>query len=160
VLFFPVLFNNVGASLLNNQRGLGRGANYRELFWINMGLTAMAALIGAASVGLTGTWLLRLYGSEFSEGLPVLWVLLVAAFLEAVSLAAYQVVQSKGRMWLSLYLIALPRDALLVVLAYFLTENGAVGLAYAYAAAWIIALSAVCVVSYIVGMELEPKTVR
>ncbi len=36
VIFLLILLNNVGTSLLNNQRGQRDRLNYRKVFWTNM----------------------------------------------------------------------------------------------------------------------------
>jgi uncharacterized membrane protein YhdT len=44
------------------------------------------------------------------------------------------------------------------MLAYFLAERGAIGLALAYAAAWMVALFVIGVVNWIIGVGLEANT--
>ena len=50
-------------------------------------------------------------------------------------------VQSQAKLWLSLFVVALPRDTLIVLAAYTLTPSlGALGLAAAYLIGWTVAL--------------------
>lgn len=133
VLFLPQIMNNVGMSLLNYQKGIGDEGRYRKVFWANMALTAGTVVIGALTVVLFGQWLLGIFGRSFGEGYPVLLVLMLATVVEGLAVAAYQVIQSQEKLWLSLFAIVLPRDGSIVFLAYFFSPlYGAVGLAWAY----------------------------
>jgi O-antigen/teichoic acid export membrane protein len=154
VLFLPNLLNGVGTSLINNQLSAGDRNEYSKVFWMNVSLTSAATIAAAAVIAFTGPAVLRLYGQDFVSGYPVLLVLLGATVLEGVALGPYQVIQSRERMWLSLFVIAIPRDLSLAVLAYFLTpQHGAVGLAYAYVLAWLLAATAIAFSSYRIGRQ-------
>jgi O-antigen/teichoic acid export membrane protein len=140
VLFVPNVINNVGMSLLNNQKGSSDDRRYRKVFWTNLGLTAGAVVTGATAVVLLGPWLLTVFGRGFVEGYPVLALLMLSTIPEAVGAATYQVVQAEARIWLSLFAIVLPRDAALAILSYVLSPSyGALGLAAAYTLAWTLA---------------------
>jgi O-antigen/teichoic acid export membrane protein len=139
VIFLPLLLNNVGTSLLNNQRGESTRPQYRKVFWFNLVLTSSSAIVGAVFVGIFGTYLLRLFGKTFPEGQGILAVLLCAAVIEAVAIASSQVIQSEERMWLSLLAVVLPRDIALVLLAYRFTPlYGALGLGFAHLISWLL----------------------
>lgn len=145
VLFVPQAINNVGMSLLNNQRRSSR-QGYRDVFWMNAVLTALVAVGMAGALFLAGGPLLRLFGPDFEDGRLVLGIMLAAAIVEAMAIAAYQVVVSRGRIWPSLMLVTAPRDVTLVVLAALLTPSlGAAGLAVAYGSGWILALLGIVV---------------
>jgi O-antigen/teichoic acid export membrane protein len=144
VLLLPQLLNNVGMSLLNCAKGLGDIEQYRKVFWGNLGLTAAVTSVGALIISIVGPSALAVFGHDFRDGYPVLLVLMASTLIESLMQASYQIIQSHARMWLSLFAIALPRDATIVVLAYFLTIYGAKGLALAYTAGWGLAL--VCTV--------------
>jgi O-antigen/teichoic acid export membrane protein len=140
VLVLPALLNSVGMSLLNYQRGAGTVTRYRRVFWANMTLTGVSIGVGASFVAAFGDSLLSLFGVAFVEGYPVLLLLMLSALFEAFATAAYQVIQSQERMWLSFWAIALPRDVMVIVLALYLTPAyGALGLAMAYSFSWIVA---------------------
>ena len=58
---------------------------------------------------------------------------LVASLFESLSIALYQYVQSQAKMWPSFFSITVPREAFLVIAAYFLVQYyGGTGLAVAY----------------------------
>jgi O-antigen/teichoic acid export membrane protein len=152
VLFLPNSMNNVGVSLLNNQR-TADARGYRHVFWWNLGLTAAFVSVGAAAVIAAGPWLLRAFGKEFDAGYTVLRVLMVAAAFESVAIWTYQVLQSHGKMWLTLFAVTLPRDCVIVGLAYALTPtHGAAGLAAAHAGGWALALVVIGVLTYRLGL--------
>lgn len=143
VLFVPQAVNNVGMSLLNNQRRAS-AEGYRRVFWMNAALTLASAVAVAGALFLARVPLLGLFGPSFGAGSYALTILLGAAVVEAAAVAAYQIVVSRGRIWASLLCVSLPRDLSLVLLAAALTPAlGAAGLATAYAAAWSIALAGI-----------------
>lgn len=151
VLFLPNAMNNVGMSLLNNQRTNSADA-YRRVFWWNLGLTLAFVSAGAAAVVGVGPLLLRAFGREFQGGYAVLRVLMIAAVVESIAIWTYQIIQSHGRMWLTLLCVTIPRDCLIVGLAYGLTPtHGASGLAAAHAAGWGLALAVIAVLTHRIG---------
>jgi len=152
VLFLPNVMNSVGMSLLNNQR-TASADDYRRVFWWNLGLTAAFVSAGAISVMTAGPWLLRAFGKDFGGGYAALRVLMVAAVIESISIWIYQVIQSHGKMWQTLLFVTLPRDCLILSLAYVLTPGyGAAGLAAAHAGGWALALFAISVFTYRLGL--------
>lgn len=87
IVFLPSLMNNVGMSLLNNQKGLEDNRNYKRVFLTNLVLTQSVVLIGSLIVVLLGPWLLKLFGKDFSEGYTVLLILVFSAIAETFSAA-------------------------------------------------------------------------
>lgn len=141
VLFVPVLFNNVGISLINNQLGAREAGRFRALFWANLSVALLTSAGGAVVVAILARYLLRLYGRDFGDTYPVVLLLLGVAVLETAMNAVYQIIQAHGNMWLSYFGVTLPRDLVLVGLAFLLTgSSGAAGLAGAYAAAYALGL--------------------
>ena len=142
ILFLPGLVYNVSVSLINNELGSKNADSLRRLFWTSLSLTGGLGLAGAAGLVLFGRQILRLFGPTFTDGYPVLLILSGAAVLESFAMGVYQLVQAEGRMWLSFRAIALPRDATLILAAWFLApRDGAVGLALAYLACQVMALT-------------------
>jgi O-antigen/teichoic acid export membrane protein len=159
VLFLPNAMNNVGMSLLNNQRTSSIEA-YRRVFWWNLGLTATFVTCGALVVMAVGPILLGAFGKDFQGGYAALRVLMLAAVIESVAIWTYQVMQSHGRMWLTLFLVTLPRDCVIVTFAYLLTPKyGAAGLGAAHAAGWALALTVIAVLTHRIGLTGGPADV-
>jgi O-antigen/teichoic acid export membrane protein len=139
ILFLPGLMNNVGMSLLNHQIGDDDAGNYRKVFRTNLILTQSVGVAGGLAVILSGPWLLRAFGKEFTEGYTVLLILVLSALVETYSAAMYQAIQSQGKMWLSFLSINTPWWIVFMASAYFFIPGGlAAGLAWAYAAAWFV----------------------
>jgi O-antigen/teichoic acid export membrane protein len=154
VLFLPALFNNVGMSLLNNERGLGNESNYRKIFWFNLAATSGVAVAGAGFVAAAGPWLLRAFGKDFVGGGEVLRILMLSTLPEILAVASAQVVQSREKLWLSLFAIALPRDVSIVALAYYLAPRyGAAGLAWAYTVSWMFTMAIVFYLVRTLGIQ-------
>ena len=132
IIFLPSLMNNVGMSLLNNQKGMENERNYKRIFLTNIVLTQSVVLIGSLIVILLGPWLLRAFGKDFAEGYTVLLILVFSAIAETLSTAIYQVIQSQERMWLSFFSINAPWCIAFIISAYiYIPANLASGLAWA-----------------------------
>lgn len=156
ILFLPLLINNVGMTLLNTMKGQDDQIRYKKIFWFNLLVIAGIVSFGVLIIALFGSWLLRMYGKDFIEGYRVLLILAISTIPESISVAAAQIVQSREKMWLSLFVIALPKDLGILILAYILTPlSGAVGLAWAYTLAWSLTLVIVLSIIYRLGIKFE-----
>jgi O-antigen/teichoic acid export membrane protein len=141
VLFLPYVMNNVTMSLLNFQKGIGDDPRFRRLFWFNLAATGAIVFVGAAGISVCGRWLLRFFGPGFVDGYPALLVLMMATLPETVTQAAFQIIQSRERIWLSFIGVAIPCYGTLSLVAWFAVPgSGPVGLASAYLAGWLVAL--------------------
>jgi O-antigen/teichoic acid export membrane protein len=154
VLFIPNITYVVGWSLLNHQKGQRQWDQYRIVFKINLALTGAAVVVGVSALSVFGPAILRLFGKDFVDGRMVLLVMLAAAIPQALGLSALQHLLSQEHLWLSFFAVVLPRDFLLAALAaYLIPRHGAVGLAWAYAAAWMMALIIITPVTLSVGVR-------
>lgn len=158
VMFVPLLLNNVGLSILNNQRGLGDSRRYARVFWVNFVMVISVAVLAAGGVAVLGPLLLRIFGGNFDQGTAVLRILLLATVPEAVGIAAYQIIQSQEKMWLSLVAVALPRDVSFALLAYKLAPRlGAQGVALAHLTGVSVACLVITGLSWHIGLHLKPR---
>ncbi|MBZ5536088.1 MAG: oligosaccharide flippase family protein [Acidobacteriia bacterium] len=133
VLFLPNVINNVGLSVLNNERGKGDLRRYREVFRVNVTMIFLAVLIPGMVLAIGGNAALGVFGRSFHEGYPVLVLLLLSTIPEGLSMGLYQLIQSQEKMWLSFAFIVVPKEIVFLTLAYMLTRQyGAFGLAGAY----------------------------
>ncbi len=152
VLFLPNIANNVGMSVINHSAS--NPAKYRETFWINLVVTLGIVVCAAGAAAFAGPALLHLFGRDFRDGYPVFLILLLATIPQGLALALYQIIPSQARMWLSFSAVALPRDVLIVTLAYWLVgKEGAQGLATAYVASWTVALLVIAGIVYRLGLQ-------
>lgn len=151
VLFLPILFNGVSISLINSHKGQKNSGSYKAAYLLNLKLTIVTAVIGSALMWMGGQWALRLFGSDFVSRNVAAMILLmsISVVFEAIGIAVYQLIQSHEKMWWSFFAIALPRDMLIVVAAYFLTQSyGSAGLAGAYTLGCLLALMVKVGLSY------------
>ena len=154
ILFLPNIANYVGMSLINHYKGAGQEAEYRRTFWTNLSLSTTIVILGTFVLAVFGADLLRIFGIDFKDGYPVLFILLPATIAQGFGLAMYQIIQSHAKMWLSLLAIALPRDMLMVGFAFLLIPtHGAKGLASAYAISWTLASLIIASIVYRIGLK-------
>jgi O-antigen/teichoic acid export membrane protein len=133
VMQLPQLLNAVSFSVLSRLKGQGEAAGFRKVFWSNLALSMALTLLLVTCLALGLDWVLSLYGAAFVAGSVLVLVLLGAVLPEMLALSAYQLVQTSGRMWRSLWLIVLPRDGgYLLMAAVLLPFMGLVGAAWAY----------------------------
>jgi len=157
ILFLPQLINSVGMSFMNSQKGVGNQANYKKVFWLNMAMTAGIVILAALTVAVCGDWFMRLFGKDFVDGHLILTVLTLATIPEAIALAAFQIIQSKGKMWLAFAAVVLPREITSIITAFVLIPlYGAIGLATAYALAQTVALAMTLAIVCFLGLECVP----
>jgi O-antigen/teichoic acid export membrane protein len=141
VLFLPNVMNTVGLSVLNNERAKGDLNHYNRVFRSNVLYIFLVSLGGVVVMGVFGRPMLQLFGKDFGAGHFLLSLLLVASLFEGLSIALYQYVQSKAKIWLSFFTISVPREAFLVVASYYLVQtHGGAGLAAAYLGSAILGL--------------------
>ena len=153
-LFLPSIVNTVGMSLINHHRATGRDSEYRRTFWINLSVSTTIGVFATCVLALFGRDILRLFGKDFNDGYTVLLILLVATIVQCISVALYQIIQSQARMWLSFLAVSLPRDLLVVILAYALIPaHGAIGFAAAYVTASTMALIAIITIVWRTGLR-------
>lgn len=152
-LFLPLISNRVTMSLLNNQKGLNDEYRYRKIFYANISVTFLSLLIGTILIWLYGPWFLNIFGREFEDGYPVLSVLLLATIIDGISQSVYQIIQSHQQMWLSFWAVVVPRDMIIVSLAYVLSPTyGALGLAWAVVAGYVVAFGSIILISKHIGL--------
>lgn len=147
VLFIPQVINGTSLTVLNNTIRTGDVARYKRIYFSNVLVISLATLMGVLIIGFFGDTILGVFGQEFRGGKTVLRVLMMSALIEGVAIAIYQHLQTQGKIWLSLFLINIPRETLFVILAFMLVPaHGAVGLSVAYTLSWLLALLIICVI--------------
>ncbi len=153
LLFLPTVANSVGTSVINNFANEHQIAQYRAAFWANLAFTVLTLLIGGGHSLCSAARSFRSL-DEIHGGHLLLNILIVGAIAEGMGVAIYQIVQSKARMWMSFCLISIPRDLLLVALAWTLIpSHGAVGLAISYALAAALGLISVTFITWKIGIN-------
>jgi O-antigen/teichoic acid export membrane protein len=133
VLFLPNIINAVGLSILNNEKSKGNLDDYKKLFRSNALQIFLISVGGAIVIGIIGRPILALFGRDFKSGYVLLWFLLASSVFEGTSIGLYQYVQSRAKIWWSLFYMTVPSYLLLVTSAYWLVPiKAGIGLAAAY----------------------------
>lgn len=163
VLFIPNVFNTVGLSILNHLKGSNNHAHYKRVYGLNVLIIFLLTSLAAIVVGLFGDFSLRIFGNKFALALPVLWALLFSTIPEGLLMGLTQYLQSQEKIWLTLFAINIPRETLLVIMAFFLIPKyGALGLAYTYAIVHTFALFVIVIIiinKIRVNRNLQPSAV-
>lgn len=134
MLFFPNVMNMVGMSILNNSRHAKAGMNnsVHRVFRENLINILVSLILGGLVVVLLSGLVIELFFMEkYSGAKKVVYWVVISGVLEGLSLAVYQLIHLSGKMWVSFLAINIPRDGLLVALAYLGLYAGATGLAKA-----------------------------
>jgi len=161
VLFLPGIANTVGTSIINYHKGADNRTEFKRAFWANLAVTAATIVCGAGLFALLGPQLLRLFGKSFSDGYSVLLILLLSTAPQGLALAMTQIVQTHSKLWRFFLVVALPRDTLILFLAYLLIPAyGARGLAIAYAMGWTVGLLVTAIIVFRLGFESAPRNER
>lgn len=148
VLQLPSLLNGVSFSMLSRLKGLDDRGNYRAVFWTGLWMNLLFSTVSVLLLGLSATQVLQFFGDAFAEGHWTLVLLLVAVIPELLATTLYQLVQSAGRMWHSLFWIAMPRDlAYLGIAAAWVPVGGSRGAAAAYLIAQVVGLVATAAIA-------------
>jgi O-antigen/teichoic acid export membrane protein len=155
MLMMPVLLNSVGVAVLNNAFGNKDKSGFFGLSSANIKASAILALVGAGlMVALSGA-IPKWYGMEVTVDSNKLIVILSLAILfEALAVSYYQLIQASEKMWVSFFLVALPRDLSMIGLSMaFIPMWGGVGLAVAYSVSWAIALLLIIAIVFRLGIQ-------
>ena len=141
-LFVPSILNNVGMSLLNNQRGANDEHQYRRVYWTNVVAGGVLVTSASAAMATMGPWLLGLFGRDFAAGYTIMLTLLVAATMETLTHATLHALRTQERVWTIFFGVVLPCYTTILVVAGMRTPTaGALGAAQGYAWGWTLAFA-------------------
>lgn len=141
VLQLPSLLNAVSFSALSQLKGRNEIGGYRGIFWSNLAINAGFSTVAIIVLIALSEPLLHLYGPEFGAGKWLLVILLISVVPESLAMSSYQLIQSAGRMWYSLFAIVIPRDLTYLTLSVVLiSQLGLLGAGLSYLIAWVGAL--------------------
>lgn len=129
----PMMLNSVSFAVLSQLRGAGDRHGFNSVFLANLGVSLASSLLIAGTIALSGKLILNFFGQQFVIGYQALGILMMSVVIEMASLSIYQLVQSSGRMWVSLWFIVTPRDVGYLALSFlWLPRGGIIGIASAY----------------------------
>ena len=153
VILIPTALNAVGGAIISNQIRAANGSHFRQAFWSNVMMLAASSVVGVGLMIFIGPSLVAWLGKDFQEAVKPLRLLMLSVLAEAIAIGLYQVIQTQERMWWSLIAVSIPRDGLIVIVAYMLASSqGATGLAVAYLAGWTFAACVIAVNVYRIGV--------
>jgi len=157
MLMMPSLLNSVGVSMLNNRFGNKDNVGYITLYRANVKVTALIAIACAMTMVILSTFIPGWYGMKSNDSSEKLVLILSLAIIpEALSVSLYQLIQTSGRMWVSFFFVAIPRDLSMIVLAIILIPLwGGVGWALAYALSWVVVFVLIVVLVIRFKSQLE-----
>lgn len=138
ILFVPTSVFGMLVPVLSNLYGAGDLLGFRKVFRINViGLCGLA-LLGALAVTAAAKPIMSMYGPAFQSGWPILIILSLAAVPEALNtLLGHPLIVSNAMWWRFTFDMLLA--VVLVVLSFLLIPRwGALGLASAYCAAFVL----------------------
>ncbi len=145
----PSVLNTVASSVLSRLKGGNEGSEYWQVFRANLVAGVGLSTAVVLTLATVSSYVLGLYGPGFKEAQALLLVLLLSVIPEVIGVTAYQLVQSSGRMWQSLFFIVAPRDLLyLAMAAWALPQWGLVGAGYAYLFAYTVG----CIATLLIGL--------
>lgn len=133
VLQLPAMLNVVAFSALSRAKGRDDLKSSRKIFLSSLIASFVFVVFVTLITSALAPEILSLFGGNFVEGVGLLRILLLAAVLEATASVVYQLVQSRGLMWHSFFIIVLPRDVgYLALAAIGLATWGLMGAGLAY----------------------------
>lgn len=156
ILQAPALLHSVSFSVLSRLKGSGDVHAARQVFWTGATVNLVFGVISVSFVAVFAEPLLSLFGRQFVQGRELVIILILSVVPELISLAAFQLLQSAGRMWETLLLIVVPRDVMYLSLsATLLSPLGLNGAGAAYLAAYTFA----CVITLFVCRRIfQPRS--
>jgi O-antigen/teichoic acid export membrane protein len=131
VMFLPALLGGVALPMLSSLAGDSNAGQFRKLLRANVAISSLLSLLAAVPIAALAPWIMRSYGSDFTEGKWVLVILCGTAVMHAAYWVIGQSLVSKGRVW-TIFRMNLGWAILLLVTIWFLRHHGAIGLATAY----------------------------
>lgn len=133
VLFIPIVLNSVAMAWINRSQAVSGESAYRAAIRSNVTVNFLTVTCATIAMAFVGPLLLQLYGKDFRTENLAIFLLVAAAIPESLTTALQQSLQTRERMWESLFAINLPRDIVIVGTALWLIPvHGVTGAAIAY----------------------------
>jgi O-antigen/teichoic acid export membrane protein len=131
ILFVPASLSGIILPMLSNCHGAGDEEEFRCLFRLSVAVNLATILVPSAVVILFSRSFMRLYGSEYEAGWPVLVVLSIAALPTVLNDILGHAIVSTGSIWCRMALDLLLASTLAVGSWWLIPRGGAMGLAIA-----------------------------
>ena len=156
VAFLPALLSQPLLSILSNVGATDR-QSFRRLLRANIFLAFGLSSCIAAPIVLCASWIMRVYGPGFTEGRPILILLVLAAVISVTAGVIGQAIVSLDRMWWGLTLNLVWAVVTLTAAALLVPRYGALGLALAFLGSYMVHALTVSAYAYV---HLRSRWVR
>lgn len=138
ILFLPGTISKPSIPILAEAFGLENYKRAGKVIFGTLGINAAICGAIALVLALFAPQLLGLFGPEFrAGGVPTMWVLVAAAFVQALNVPLGDSLVTAGRTWLGL-VGTISRGVLLLGVTFLLLDLGSLGLAWAHFSAAIV----------------------
>jgi O-antigen/teichoic acid export membrane protein len=135
VLFVPNQLIATTQPFLGSMYGRKDRKAFSRLSWFSIVITGGMGTVMAIVISLFSKLLMRAYGASFVEASSVLVVMAFGFVFNALLAPYYRIHIARGKIWAQASFSGL-LGMILVASASFLTQRGALGLAYSYLLAW------------------------
>jgi hypothetical protein len=109
------------------------GGDLKKIFSVNILINVIFGIIISILIIILSGPILSVWHIKSEDGIVALRVMSLSIVPELLAISAYQLVQLHGRMWRSLFQIAIPRDAAYLGIAlYFMPSLGLIAATLAY----------------------------
>jgi O-antigen/teichoic acid export membrane protein len=147
IALIPMQVNKPAMPILTNLLAARDTAGFRRLLRDTMFTTFGFALLAAVPLALLAPWIMRAYGPAFASGARVLQLIALASVVAAICWSLRSALLATGNIWKQTAQSVLWGITLMAV--FLLTrEHGAIALACAYIAAYIVAAAAQAVMTH------------
>jgi O-antigen/teichoic acid export membrane protein len=142
--FVPTTLAGMSLTFLSHTRGQGNARAYYRVLWSTLAVVAVFSVGGTAPVCLFSRLVMASYGAGFAQGQPVLMALALAAIPSATTAVIGRAIASSGKMWTG-FGLNLIWAGCFIGGTLLLLGHGALGLALALAAAYLVHLVTVSI---------------
>ncbi|AJP59115.1 hypothetical protein UC34_23510 [Pandoraea vervacti] len=140
-LQLPTLLNGVTLSVMNTLFGQRSAQEFRNVFRTTLIANGVFSTLVVGVLVMCSSWILGLYGHRFTDGRETLILLLLSVIPEILAATVYHVINTFGRMWMSLFFIITPVNlSYMLIAAWLIPTMGAQGAALAYVVAQVLNL--------------------
>ena len=136
IMYVPGLVATAGLPVLTHLWSHTTGGEYFRVIRLKVVIGFLTSVMLAIPAMLAAPWIMKGFGAEFAEGVPVLRVLACAAVITATLNMIGQALVSEGRMWTGLLLNFIWATVLIGLCWLWIPGHGALGLAWANLAAF------------------------
>lgn len=141
ILQFPAMLNSVTFAALSKLKGSDENDKFHQVFKTNMMIGVAIVFFELVLFLLGRDYVLGIYGEDFLQARDLLVILTISTIPEIISMSLYQLIQSHGAMWRSLFLIMGPRDIIYLMTSIaMLPAYGLSGVGASYLMAHLFAL--------------------